>query len=65
MAVDNSNKFLVTADVDGQVRSWHIEDYCMNEPENGQHTSNPPSESTAIIVMSQKIKFLAAKSSFN
>ncbi|XP_067941731.1 cilia- and flagella-associated protein 337-like [Watersipora subatra] len=43
MAVDPTNKFLVTADVDGQMRSWIIEDYNMIAQDNGKPNTVPPS----------------------
>jgi len=42
MAVDKTGKFLVTADVDGQIRSWLIEDYNLSEMEGGKLNTDPP-----------------------
>ena len=42
MAVDKTNKFLVTADVDGQIKSWLIDDYNLVEQESGKPNNTPP-----------------------
>uniref|UniRef100_A0A0X3PVZ8 WD repeat-containing protein 49 n=2 Tax=Schistocephalus solidus TaxID=70667 RepID=A0A0X3PVZ8_SCHSO len=41
MAIDKTNVLLATADVDGNVKMWNIEKYCLTEAEE-QVTSPPP-----------------------
>jgi hypothetical protein len=31
MAVDNNNHYLVTGDVDGLVKVWDIQEYCLQD----------------------------------
>ncbi|KAM9190042.1 cilia- and flagella-associated protein 337 isoform 1-T1 [Dugong dugon] len=41
MSIDKLNRYLVTGDLDGWVKVWNIEDYCLNSSQN-KVTQPPP-----------------------
>ncbi|BHF64785.1 hypothetical protein SprV_0200779200 [Sparganum proliferum] len=60
MAIDKTNVLLATADVDGNVKMWNIEKYCLTEAEE-QCTTPPPANTVDELAGGDVIRVLEAK----
>lgn len=44
MAIDKENRYLATGDVDGLIKTWDISQYCMDEQDESDMITEPPSK---------------------